>query len=451
MLWSKHEGILDAVGGSQALFTTLFGPGKDTFWLDTSTTDRGRFSYMGGRGGPLWKRITYKLPPPTEAPHQNKSNEHAAVRPAGDQCPSSGGASNSGHAADTGTDSCEDSTSQPSPCAGQFQIEHVDGTCTSSQQAFFEYLDAQLQRQKLRISSDAASQLPFNFWGGFVGYLGYELKAECGGKNTHASGMPDTALFFCDRLLAVDHLLKDVYVLAAYDCSTEAASSSKENAQAWVDHISSRIAPMSASTTAPVQSNGNAARPEAVTNGNSISEPNSAPHAEVAGSSSSPAHASEHKQAAQPVPSFSLRHPEHAYLRNIEACKQALYDGDSYEICLTTRMSRSHAPDPWRLYRTLRALNPAPYAAWLSFGGAAGFTVCCSSPERFLRRDRGGLLEARPIKGTAPRSKDPEADKRSAHALATSEKDRAENLMIVDLLRNDLGRVSAGCNWLCNC
>jgi para-aminobenzoate synthetase len=68
-------------------------------------------------------------------------------------------------------------------------------------------------------------------------------------------------------------------------------------------------------------------------------------------------------------------------------------------------------------------------------------TICCSSPERFLRGQRGGLLEARPIKGTAPRSSDPVLDAALASALVCNEKDRAENLMIVDLLRNDLGRV----------
>ena len=67
--------------------------------------------------------------------------------------------------------------------------------------------------------------------------------------------------------------------------------------------------------------------------------------------------------------------------------------------------------------------------------------MCCSSPERFLRGSISGELEARPIKGTAPRSEDPAADAAASAVLAASEKDRAENLMIVDLLRNDLGRV----------
>jgi para-aminobenzoate synthetase len=121
---------------------------------------------------------------------------------------------------------------------------------------------------------------------------------------------------------------------------------------------------------------------------------------------------------------------------------RALYDGDSYEVCLTTALVRQGAPHPPTLYRTLRAVNPAPYAAWLHVGGSQGPLICCSSPERFLRGGRGGVLEARPIKGTAARVPgDPAADAAAAAALAGSEKDRAENLMIVDLLRNDLGSV----------
>jgi para-aminobenzoate synthetase len=101
-------------------------------------------------------------------------------------------------------------------------------------------------------------------------------------------------------------------------------------------------------------------------------------------------------------------------------------------------------PEPWDFYSTLRSINPAPYSAWLSVGSstaAPGFTICCSSPERFLSCGRGGVLEAKPIKGTARRHpSDPTADWASAAALLGSEKERAENLMIVDLLRNDLGR-----------
>ena len=137
---------------------------------------------------------------------------------------------------------------------------------------------------------------------------------------------------------------------------------------------------------------------------------------------------------------FRLARSHPQYLRDVAACQQALHNGESYEICLTTALVRPEAADALQLYKTLRKVNPAPYAAWMSFG-ADDLQICCSSPERFLKGGRGGVLEARPIKGTAPRSADPEQDRAAAIALAHSEKDQAENLMIVDLLRNDLGRV----------
>ena len=148
--------------------------------------------------------------------------------------------------------------------------------------------------------------------------------------------------------------------------------------------------------------------------------------------------------SASPHQHFRLARSKQQYLRDVEACQQALHDGESYEICLTTALVRREATDALQLYNTLRKVNPAPYAAWMSFA-ADDLQLCCSSPERFLRGGRGGVLEARPIKGTAPRSADPEKDQAAAVALANSEKDQAENLMIVDLLRNDLSRVCQVC------
>jgi para-aminobenzoate synthetase component 1 len=114
-----------------------------------------------------------------------------------------------------------------------------------------------------------------------------------------------------------------------------------------------------------------------------------------------------------------------------------IHAGDCYQVNLAQRFSALAEGDPWWAYRRLRRLNPAPYSAYLATPGAC---VLSCSPERFLRV-RDGRVQTRPIKGTRPRDPDPGEDRRRAAALAASPKDRAENVMIVDLLRNDLGKV----------
>ncbi len=127
------------------------------------------------------------------------------------------------------------------------------------------------------------------------------------------------------------------------------------------------------------------------------------------------------------------------YLAGIDACMAALEAGETYEVCLTNRVRLPAVGDPFGFYLWQRQSNPAPYSAFLRYGELA---VASSSPERFLTVDGAGWAECRPIKGTAPRSADPAQDQLVAKALAEDEKTRAENLMIVDLIRNDLGRVS---------
>jgi para-aminobenzoate synthetase len=126
------------------------------------------------------------------------------------------------------------------------------------------------------------------------------------------------------------------------------------------------------------------------------------------------------------------------YLADIARCQAALAAGESYEVCLTDQISTSASPDPFELYRVLRRVNPAPFAAYLKLGEVA---VLSSSPERFLSVDRDRRVQARPIKGTTPRSEDPVLDEELRAGLTQDEKTYAEHLMIVDLLRNDLGRV----------
>jgi para-aminobenzoate synthetase len=122
----------------------------------------------------------------------------------------------------------------------------------------------------------------------------------------------------------------------------------------------------------------------------------------------------------------------------VAECRRLLGDGETYEVCLTDRFRAPASADPLVAYRRLRRLNPAPFSAYLRLGDA---DVLSSSPERFLTIGSDRWVEARPMKGTAPRDADPAVDARLAAELQTSPKTRAENLMICDLLRNDLGSV----------
>lgn len=130
---------------------------------------------------------------------------------------------------------------------------------------------------------------------------------------------------------------------------------------------------------------------------------------------------------------------EPAYCAAVSRCREHILCGDAFEICLTQQLSAPLPSTPWDLYAALRAVNPAPFAAFLRAGGV---TVAGASPERFLSATAGGVLESRPIKGTRPRGATPADDARLRRELAEAEKDRAENLMIVDLVRSDLGRVA---------
>ncbi|MBI2862271.1 MAG: aminodeoxychorismate synthase component I [Chloroflexi bacterium] len=125
------------------------------------------------------------------------------------------------------------------------------------------------------------------------------------------------------------------------------------------------------------------------------------------------------------------------YLAAVEAVKEYIAQGEVYQVNLSQRFQVEALVDPWALYLGLRRASPAPFAAYLGFPEAA---ILSASPEEFLRLD-GQMVTTRPIKGTRPRGRTPEDDRALATELLASAKDRAENLMIVDLLRNDLGRV----------
>ncbi|WP_260333213.1 aminodeoxychorismate synthase component I [Streptomyces beigongshangae] len=235
--------------------------------------------------------------------------------------------------------------------------------------------------------------LPFDFALGWVGCLGYELKAECDGDAAHRSPDPDAVLVFADRALVLDHRTDTGYLLALAEDGAEDA------ARAWLADAAEALHGIAGQSPEPC-----AEAPECTTG---------------------------------PV---ELRHDRDAYLKLIDVCQQEIAAGETYEVCLTNMAETDTDLDPWQAYRALRRVSAAPFAAFLHFGSMA---VLSSSPERFLRIDRHGGMESKPIKGTRPRGATPEEDARLVDDLATSEKDRAENLMIVDLVRHDLGRCAA--------
>lgn len=144
-------------------------------------------------------------------------------------------------------------------------------------------------------------------------------------------------------------------------------------------------------------------------------------------------------------PTFALQGPWQSnmtpadYARKFDQVQQYLRSGDCYQINLAQRFQAPYLGDEWQAYQKLEAVNQGPFSAFIRTEQGAILSV---SPERFLQLN-GGQIETKPIKGTRPRHTNPERDKRAADDLLHAEKDQAENLMIVDLLRNDVGRVAA--------
>lgn len=142
-------------------------------------------------------------------------------------------------------------------------------------------------------------------------------------------------------------------------------------------------------------------------------------------------------------PSNIRWHPEvdkAAYMERIERTRKLIYEGDIFQANIALRFCANRIKKPAsEIYRRLRRINPAPFSAFLRYDD---LSVLCSSPERFIKVEPDGCIESRPIKGTRPRRTNPGSDTVLAQELLASEKDRAENAMIVDLIRNDLSKVS---------
>jgi para-aminobenzoate synthetase len=331
----SHHRVIDATPAAESAFAALFGDREHAFWLDSSLIDPAlsRFSLMGAALGGVGATIRYHVP-------------ERRVMVSG---------------------------------RGRDRVHN---------ETIFAYLARELARLHT-----ASPQLPFDLNGGFVGYLGYECKADCGAAAAHRAELPDALLLLADRIVAIDHERDETHLLALSDGEPEEAAA----AERWIEATAAALARLPA-----------------------LGEPPATGHEQVA-------------------LEFALSRGREHHLANIETCKALLTCGESYEVCLTNTIELPAPRDTFELYRVLRRINPAPYGAYLRMREGA---VLSSSPERFLRVRRDRCVEAKPIKGTARRGSDAAADALARDRLARSPKDRAEHLMIVDLLRNDLGRVA---------
>lgn len=334
--------VLPHFANAAALYRECFADAPLSFWLDSSAAIEGvsRYSILGSGEGPLAEFVSYRV-----------SEQKVRV-----------------------------STS--------------DGREKTIEGTIFDYLDQELNARM----AEKPDNLPFHFNLGYVGFLGYELKADLFGANAHTSRSPDAALLFVDRAVVIDHELEDCYVLAL------AAGADDESADTWMDSIAQRVESLTDSEPAMEE-------PPVLVSTPDVFE------------------------------RHSLLHPRHsmsAYVQRIEESLHAIQDGESYQICLTNDVEVDADIDVLDTYLRLRGVSPVPYGALLQFPGVS---VLSGSPERFLTIGPDRVVESKPIKGTRPRGLTAAEDEHLRLELMHSEKDRAENLMIVDLVRNDLNAV----------
>ncbi|MRH89427.1 aminodeoxychorismate synthase component I [Nocardia sp. SYP-A9097] len=349
--------VLDRAVDAEAVFDRLYRDSRTAFWLDSEHVEPGldRFSFLGDDSGPLAETVRYRVG------------------------------------------------------SGMVEVTSAAGA-RRVPGGVLDYLSGELRRRHIEFPD-----VPFDFVGGYVGYLGYEMKADCGAEVTHRAPTPDAQWLFADRLIVVDHEAGRTYLLALAESKSDSLATD----------------PISLATTPEPT----AAAPDSVAAARDWLDTTRVTM-EALPTWANPPDLELHTDESMVAP--LLTRGRARYLADVEACQAQLHAGESYEICITDSAYLPADSDGLSVYRTLRRCNPAPYAAFLRF---QDLEVASSSPERFLKLDRAGIVESKPIKGTAPRGHTPAEDERLAAELALDPKTRAENLMIVDLLRNDLGRV----------
>ncbi|GGK87149.1 hypothetical protein GCM10007382_03830 [Salinibacterium xinjiangense] len=236
-------------------------------------------------------------------------------------------------------------------------------------------------RDSLAAEQVDTSDAPPGFTLGWVGWLGYELRGETMAMPVERpSRYPDAAWLRIERALAFDHSTGLVTVMALDD------------AEAWRTEV---LDALSRDAPPPV--------------------------------------------AQGAMGDVTWAHRDDEYLEMIAQCQQAIVEGDAYLLCLTTEVRVGGSPDPVSTYLALRESSPTHHGALVRAGGVS---LLSASPEQFLTVSTAGIVTTSPMKGTRPRGSTEAGDWLLRHELEDSVKERAENVMIVDLMRNDIGRVS---------
>ena len=253
VFWRRIDQLVDP----ETAFVRLYGGRRFAYWLDSSLVSDGlsRFSYMGASGGPLSRVVSY-----------DAARRRVVARDA--------------------------------------------GSVSTHDESIFSYLERELSSLAC-----AAEGVPFDLAGGFVGYFGYEVKADCGSPLRHHSPWPDAQFILSDRLIVFDHLEGHTYAVCL--------AHSEADARPWLERTVRELKAL-APLPAPA---GSAAATE-----------------------------------------FTPWRERSRYLDDIAACKREIAAGESYEICLTNELRSSAQVDPLTVYRELRRRNPAPHAAFLRFG-----------------------------------------------------------------------------------
>lgn len=245
---------------------------------------------------------------------------------------------------------------------------------------------------------------------GWYGWFGYELGAALVGVPAAETDAPDAAFLWVDRAVVFDHAARraELVWLDGGDAGSDderdpGVDDHEASADAWSAALANDWTRL---RQAPPEPGATPIRP--------------APTA-----------------SAPPVARW--RHDAATYTRLIGECQRAIRRGDAYQLCLTNRVDLDVAPDPASTYLALRESSPTHHGGYLRFGAHA---LLSASPELFLHVTPGGVVSTKPMKGTRPRHADAAEDLRLRQELLESDKERAENLMIVDLMRNDLGRIA---------